>query len=360
MIDFCRVFDLEPQPPVFLAEIGTFFNKDISSGIKIIEEISRVRDARQELPILLKGEVLHSADICRVDAAAAERFVDSTGKQYTEKFRSLIERKTVPFEEYAKLFARSTALGFDLVLSVYDSKGAVFAVEQKAVALKIASSNLRHPALHADVAALNVPMIIDEGRAPLSAVAATVERLKGAGVRHLLLEHSPDGHPAHPEAHNLRIAETYKQAFGLPVGLSDHYRGEEMLYAATALGYNLLEKGIALDCDAPDQGLSHAMPVERLGRVLAKIHDVYQACAGEPRRPLRREYKGNLGTSAHMGIVAARMVVPGEKVDRHTVGFAFPVGDGIGAEHWDLIEGWSFSNSLPAGALLHWKDLLPS
>ena len=56
--------------------------------------------------------------------------------------------------------------------------------------------------------------------------------------------HSPDGHPAAPEAHNMRMLRTYLDTFELPVGLSDHHIGHEMLYLGVGLGASVLEKGV--------------------------------------------------------------------------------------------------------------------
>ena len=58
-------------------------------------------------------------------------------------------------------------------------------------------------------------MVIDTGRALLSEVARAVEVARNAGAKDIIIQHSPDGHPALPEAHNLRILQTYEKAFGL-------------------------------------------------------------------------------------------------------------------------------------------------
>ena len=85
-----------------------------------------------------------------------------------------------------------------------------------------------------------------------------------------MIQHSPDGHPALPKAHNLRIFQTYLEAFGLPVGLSDHHVGVEMLYMAIALGAAVLEKGVHVDADELDQDISHSMALADLPKYCAK------------------------------------------------------------------------------------------
>ena len=50
-------------PPVFFAEIGTFFNQDIKKAKLLISKIVKIRN-KSSTPIILKTEVLHNPDIC--------------------------------------------------------------------------------------------------------------------------------------------------------------------------------------------------------------------------------------------------------------------------------------------------------
>ena len=120
-----------------------------------------------------------------------------------------------------------------MIVSVHE-KGVKFAVKNNAVALKIASFNIiNYPLINYCVS--KTPIILDTGRSTLSEVAKAIELIKSYGEKRIIIEHSPDGHPAHPRNHNLRILETYKKTFQLHTGLSDHYIGNEMLYTSIAL-----------------------------------------------------------------------------------------------------------------------------
>lgn len=345
--------------PLFLAEIGTFFEHNTLKAKKIIKLIAEQRDKQSAVPVILKGEVLHSADICLNGTAVMEQYLSKEGKVIRENYRKLIERKVVSLEAYEEIFVYARSFDFPLILSVYDVEGASFAAAQGACALKIASSNVRHAQLQRMVAGLGLPVILDDGRSPLSYVATAVERLRKHGAARILLEHSPDGHPALPEAHNLRIIESYKAAFGTPVGLSDHYTGPDMLLAATAMGYDLLEKGVALDDQADDQDVSMSLPVSSLGEILKRIGHIALA-RGDSWRDASKAVKGNLSTSSHMGLVAGVDLTAGDRIDESTVYFAFPhVDDGIGVELWETVEGWKINGHLAKGVPLRWRDVTP-
>jgi len=339
------------EPPVLLAEIGTLFNQDMAAARAMVRAIREARDADTGTPILLKGEVLHTAEIC-LDDDAVETYHSSTGGSRSERYRELIERKVVSLDQYRAIFGLCPDLPF--VLSVYDAEGADFAVSVGAVGLKIASSNITHVPLIRHTVRLGLPVILDTGRSTLAEIARAVDTARGAGCEQLLLEHSPDGHPALPENHNLRMLQTLCRAFHTPVGLSDHHDGEEMLVLSLALGACLVEKGVTFNPDALEQDASHAMALERLVPAARAMHAAWQALGRGTRdldRPIAR-----LGTSARMGLVARRDLSPGDPIDEDHVSFAFPA-KGIRAEHWDEVQGWQVTEAIPAGSVVGWGQV---
>lgn len=332
-------------PPLVLPDIGTFFNDDLAVAESLLR---RVMDAGASI---VKGEILHTAHIA-LDDDTLERYYDPASGMLSERYRSLIERKVVSLPQYERLFSICREAGVPFVLSVYDIEGADFARNIGACALKIASTNLVHAPLIRHVAGFGLPMLIDTGKSTLEEIARAVQWARDAGARQLVVEHSPEPPPAPLENHHLRMLQTFSSVFGVPVGLSDHHSGEEMLYAAAALGASILEKGVCPTDMAADQDVFHALPVDRLAEVIVKCGNIHRALGmgmrhlpGDRSRPVAR-----------MGLVARSDLRGGDVISLNTVDFAFPA-KGIPVEEWDRVLGWRLVVDRPAGTPIAWHHV---
>ena len=266
-------------PPLFLPDIGTFFNQDMALAEDMVHRLKAAG------AVAIKGELVHRIDMV-VDDHTHERYIGKGGAVVAERYRDLMARKVVPLDSYARLFAVCADLDLPVVLSIYDREGADFARQIGASALKIASSNIVHRALIEYVAAAVLPMLLDTGKSTLEEIGRAVGWARDGDAERLIVEHSPDPPPAGLDQHHLRMLPTLRSLFDCPVGLSDHHAGEEMLYAGIALGAHVLEKGICPDDTPADQDVHHALPIGRLAAVLSRCADVH-AALGEamPNRP---------------------------------------------------------------------------
>lgn len=342
------------HPPVFLAEIGTLFGQDVGAAKRLIDGIAAAARAVPELPVMVKGEILHDPDVC-LDDETLQSFESRSGQRASERYRSVIERKVVPLEKYAEIFAHCRAVGLHWAVSVYDREGTRFAADQQCAALKSASFNIVHVPLLREMAGIGVPVLVDTGRATLGEIDRAVRTLDAAGCRDILINHNPDGHPAPPRNHNLRSLATLAATFGRPIGLADHYMGHEMMCAAIALGASLVEKPIAIDPDALDVEHAWSIGIDAIPETLRRLHDVWQGL-GEIFRPDHMD--GLISTSARMALVARQDMKAGEEIGADTVTFAFPA-KGIGVEQWDLVHGWKMVRDIAAREPIEWSDVSP-
>lgn len=334
-------------PPLLFPDIGTFFNQDMAVAEDLVR---RLHSAGAEL---IKGEILHDPNIA-LDDDTLEVYLTRDGRRVEERYRALIERKIVPFAAYERLFGLCKSLGVRFLLSVYDFRGAEFARDIGACALKIASSNIVHRPLIEHVARLGLPMIIDTGKSTLEEIARAVQWAEDAGEERIVIQHSPEAPPAALENHNLRMLVTLRQAFDRPVGLSDHHAGDEMLYAAVALGAHAVEKGVCPDNLLQDQDVHHAMPISRAEEVFAKCRRIHLAL-GSGVRHLRRDREKYI---SRMGLAAARDIHAGEPLTMEEVRFAFPA-KGIPVEHWEVVQGWRVRHPIRRGEPIRWQDVEP-
>jgi sialic acid synthase SpsE len=336
------------SPPLFLADIGTYFNQDLACGKRLIDDIA---DCGLRF---VKGEVLHDAGIC-LDCGLEEVITDASAHVTTERYRDVIERKVLPLSSYDELFSHARRRGLGLALSVYDETGLAYVLERGVEIIKVASSNIVHKPLIERIARAGRPAIIDTGRASLGEILRAVHWFVNAGGSALIVEYSPPAPPVPASMQNLRFIETLREVCQCPIGLSDHHAGEEMLYAAVALGAAVLEKGVCPDDLDREQDRAHALTVRELRDVVRKCGNVYMGM-GNTVPELRTPQPPH---PARMGLIAKRELRRGEVLTEREIGFAFPAV-GVAVEDIERVLGWRVRKGVPSGAPIRWIDLDPA
>jgi sialic acid synthase SpsE len=342
------------HPPIFLAEVGSYFNGNYELAKSMIETIIEAQRLVPHQPVVLKTEILNDAEIC-LPGDLEETYTSKLGQIKKENYRTLIERKVMALAEYEKLFRMAREANMPFIVSVYDFTAVDFATAHGAAALKIASANIVHIPLIRHAAQQGLPLLIDTGRSTIAEVFNAVNAARLAGCEDIIIQHSPDGHPAGPEAHNLRMYKTYSTCFNLPVGLSDHHTGCEMLYSSIALGASILEKGVHVDANELDQDISHTMSIDDLPKVLQSVYDVWVALGNTERNP-RATIKGVIGSSQRQCVVARKDLQPGDEISLETVRFAFPC-KGVPVQHWDLVNGNKVMVAIKENSPIQWSDV---
>lgn len=332
------------HPTVFVAEIGTFFNQDFA-----LAESYLLALAKAGAPVF-KTEVLHNPDVCLQQAGLLHEYRHATGST-VEVYRELVERKCNPLSDYRRLFGLCTELRVPFIATVYDFEGIDFLVDVGAAGIKIARNNINNVPLIRHAARRHLPLIFDAGVVYFDEVARAVRLAQFEGAGGVIVNHHPGKNPAPPEMHNLRVMQTYKEALGIPVGLSCHYRGDEMLYVAVGMGANLLEKGVVDDPDRVDQDLVSAARLSELEGLIRKVENCWQAIGVAPAR-----HKEPRDFSVHSGLVAKRDIRAGEPFGPDNLSFAWPPV-GISVEHWDLVTGAVAGSDLRANQALQWSDV---
>ena len=147
----------------------------------------------------------------------------------------------------------------------------------------------------------------------------------------LTLLHCTTEYPAPFDDVNLHAMITMRQAFGLPVGYSDHTRGIAIPLAAVALGAVVIEKHFTLDQDLPGPDHKASLEPGDLKQMVRAIREVEAALGSSVKRPAASELGNRL--VARKSLVAAAAIRKGEPFTPGNIAIKRP-GDGISATHY--------------------------
>ncbi len=149
------------------------------------------------------------------------------------------------------------------------------------------------------------------------------------------LLHCTTEYPAPLADVNLKVMDTLRGAFGLPVGYSDHTEGVAVSIAAAARGAVVIEKHFTLDRTLPGPDHKASLEPDELKQMVAAIRMVEQSLGSGRKHPTSCELK-NMGV-ARKSLVAASTITSGEQFSAETLAVKRP-GNGLSPmQYWELL-----------------------
>lgn len=233
-----------PGEPVYLiAEMSGNHNQDLNQAIRIIEAAKEAgADAvkiQTYTPDTLTIDCRNDYFLIRGTIWNGRTLYDLYGEAFT------------PWEWQPQLKAVADRLGLAFFSSPFDATAVDFLEGLGVPAYKIASfENVDLPLLRS-VTRTGKPIIMSTGMATLAEIDEAVRTVETAGATQLALLKCTSAYPTPPEDMNLRTIPHLAQAFGVPVGLSDHTLGTAVPSSAVTLGACLVEKHLTLSRDLP-------------------------------------------------------------------------------------------------------------
>lgn len=234
----------EGAPVYIIAEMSANHNQDFEQAVRILRA---ARDAGADAVKLQT----YTPDTLTIDCRTPPFRVGSGTLWEGQYLYELYGQAYTPWEWQPKLKKIANELGLDLFSTPFDDSAVDFLEKMEVPAHKIASFELVDTGLLRRVARTGKPIIMSTGMATLGEIEEAVTTLREAGATQLALLKCVSAYPAPPEAMNLRTIPHLAEAFGTPVGLSDHTLGTAAAVTAVALGASILEKHFTLSRSHP-------------------------------------------------------------------------------------------------------------
>ncbi len=335
----------EGEPCFVVAEAGANHNRDLGMGKELIDVAAEAHADAVKFQTY-SAETLYSKQTPRFS------YLEGVSDKDTW---DLIKSIELPREWQGELTAHAARRGIRFLSTPFDHKAVDELAALDVPAYKIASFEIVDLPLISYAASKGRPMILSTGLASYEDIADALGACAGAGNRDVVLLQCASLYPAPPGRINLRAMATMRQAFGVPVGLSDHSLGIHVASAAVALGACVVEKHFTLDRRLP--GPDHPFAVEpgELREMVKQIREV-EAALGDGRKLGPAPEEEEMHQKARRSLIAARAIPKGATIERSMIAIKRP-GFGIRPKFIDLVVGRIAKVDIEEDTVLTWEML---
>jgi pseudaminic acid synthase len=336
------------QRPFVIAEMSGNHNGDLGRALQIVEAVAKT--GAQALKIQT-----YTPDTITIDVdTPAFRISDDHGLWGGRNLYQLYQEAHTPWEWHKPIFDRARELGLLPFSSPFDPSAVAFLEDLGVEVYKTASAEIVDLPLIREIAGTGKPIIMSTGMATLREIDAAVSAASDGGCSELILLACTSSYPALPEDAHLSNISLFEQAFGVPVGLSDHTRGIGVSVAAVALGAVCIEKHVTLDRADGGVDSDFSLNPAELALLTREVEAARQSSISPARVGPSQSEQAVLRLRRSLYVVAD--VSAGDPVTRDNVRSIRPSG-GLATDQIEIVLGRKFSADVSRGTPLTW-DLI--
>lgn len=316
----------------FIAEAGYNHLGSLEVAIELIDQAKQV-----------------GADAIKFQTFRAEDLVLSSAEQFPRlKHAELGER------EFTRLAEHAEKVGITFLSTPFDEEAVELLDSLGVQAFKVASMDLDNLPLLRTIARKGKPVILSTGMGTLAEIRTAVDAIQAEGNGQIILLHCVSEYPADEGTANLRAIETLREAFGRPVGYSDHTLGRLAAVIAAVLGASVIEKHFTTDRSRAGADNEISMGPEEFTELIRDVQAARRAMGSGEKLPTASEQEGR--RNYRRGLYA-RMAIPrGTRIMRTMVKCVRPANT-LGPGALDLILGRVARVDIAAESPLSWELL---
>jgi N-acetylneuraminate synthase len=267
----------------------------------------------------------------------------------------LYQEAFTPWEWHTRLQEVARDAQLDFFSTAFDPTAVDFLEGLRVPVHKVASFELVDIPLIRRAARTGKPLILSTGMASLAEICEAVEAAREQGAEQLILLKCTSTYPAPPDDMNLRTIPHMAEAFGVPVGLSDHTLGTAAAVAGVALGACVVEKHLTLSRSDPSPDAGFSLEPHEFRAMVADIRTAEKAL-GEVRYGVSGQAAKSRAFRRSLYVVKA--IRAGESFTEHNVRSIRPA-NGLHPRHLPRVLGMRARRDLAPGTPLDWSAFSP-
>lgn len=273
----------------------------------------------------------------------------------------MIRKLELSESAHVALIAHARYIGIEFLSTPFDSSSLAFLVDGLGLStIKIPSGEITNAPFLLEIARRAKRVILSTGMSTLgdvesalgvlafgfgeqniSPAIAVFENAYGSATgrnalqNRVALLHCTTEYPAPFADVNLRAMGTLQQAFGLPVGYSDHTSGISIPIAAVAMGAKIIEKHFTLDRNLSGPDHKSSLEPDELRQMVRSIREVELAMGSQLKQPAVSELKNR--SVVRKSLVVAHDVRKGEIFNQNNLVVKRPGGGVSPIHYWEWL-----------------------
>lgn len=309
-----------------IAEAGVNHNGDINKAIKLVDIAKKAgADA-------VKFQLFDINEQISPIAKNAKYQLNATGEKNMAK---MAQDYFLPWEEHIKIKKYCTKVGIEYLSSCCDKKAVNFLVhELKCNLIKISSGEITNHLLLKHIAKKNKKIILSTGMSDLKEIKKAVYLFKDKSKLSLL--HCISNYPAKDEVQNLNIINLLKKKFNLPIGFSDHTKGNISAIIAVTLGSQIIEKHFTINKNLKGPDHSMSLNPQELRDYVNKIRQTEEILGKKREEKIISKEELIMRKIARRGIISIKDIKKGEKLTNKNIAIKRPMV-GIDASKFEKV-----------------------
>lgn len=318
--------------------------------------------------IIIAKKLVDMAVECGADAIKFQTFKaeESTGKfaekaQYQKENDSKIESQfemiknlELPFEQFKEIqnYCNDKEIMFISTPDGIESLNYLISIDVPLI--KIGSTEVTNYEFLKQIGETGKDIILSTGMSTLGDVEKALEVLYSTGNKNIRLMHCTTDYPTAVEDVNIRAMITMRDAFKIPVGLSDHTTGFEAAIACVSLGGGFIEKHITLDKNMKGPDHKASLSPSEFKEYVFHIRNTEKILGDGIKKPTIREK--SIINDVRRSIVAAFNLKKGTIIENYMLAYKRP-GSGIKPEMSSILVGRELKRDIEKDEVIKWKDI---
>lgn len=334
------------MPVLVIAEAGVNHNGNINLAKKLVDM------AKECGADAIKFQTFKAYESAGSFAEKAQYQKENMKGQ--ESQLEMIEKLELPFEDFRKIQEYCNEKGITFISTPDGLESLNFLVSLDVPFIKIGSTEVSNIEFLKAIGRTNKEVILSTGMSTLGEVEKSIDIIKSTGNQKIKIMHCTTDYPTAVEDVNLKAMVTMRDAFKVPVGLSDHTIGNEAAIAAVALGAEFIEKHITLDRDMEGPDHKASMPKDEFKAYVKAIRDTELILGDGIKRPTKREVL--IMRDVRRSIVASTNIKKGTILTVDLLDYKRP-GYGIEPGMVSYVIGRKLKRSVVKDEIILWQDV---